>query len=84
MVRILKEQPDWAETLRSVPLDEEVLNLPAHFDQLTEQFNRFVQETPENNRLANERLARSEEQFNRMAGRFANFEGGNYEQGVAN
>ena len=51
--RILQEQPEWVATLRSLLLTEELLNLPA-------QFAEFVQETRENNRVANERLTRLE------------------------
>ena len=54
LARILTEQPEWASTLRSLLLTESLLNLPA-------QFAEFVQETRENNRVANERLTRLEE-----------------------
>ncbi len=69
LVRILKEQPEWTETLRSILLAEELLNLPARFamlserfTMLSEQFAEFVQETRENNRVVNIRLAQQEEQ----------------------
>ena len=44
LVRILKEQPEWADTIRSILLTEELLNLPARFAE-------FVQLTQESNRL---------------------------------
>ncbi len=168
LVRILKEQPEWTETLRSILLAEELLNLPARFAMLSErftmlseqfatlserfimlseqfatlsgQFAEFVQETRENNRVVNIRLAQQEEQtqllreqvrqlaertqlleeqtqqltertqlleeqtrllgeqtqqlteqtriltqrFNRLEGRFSNFEGDSYERKVRN
>ena len=56
LARILKEQPEWAATLRGLLLTEELLNLPA-------QFAEFVQETRESNRLANARLTQLETQF---------------------
>ena len=49
LARILKEQPEWADTIRSLLLSEELLNLPA-------QFAEFVQLTQESNRITNERL----------------------------
>ena len=49
LLRIIKEQPEWAEAVRGALLSEEVLSLP-------ERFNEFVQLTRENNRIANERL----------------------------
>ena len=49
LLRIIKEQPEWAEAVRGALLSEELLSLP-------ERFNEFVQLTRENNRIANERL----------------------------
>ena len=98
LARILKEQPEWAATLRGLLLTEELLNLPA-------QFAEFVQETRESNRLANERQTQLEEltriinerlihveeytrslneRMNRLEGRFSNYEGIQYEHGVRN
>ena len=67
LARILREQPEWATTLRSLLLTEELLNLPNRFaelaqqvSELSQQFSEFILETRENNRLANERLTRLE------------------------
>lgn len=49
LARILKEQPEWADTIRGILLGEAVLNLPA---QLTE----FIQVTQETNRQVREEL----------------------------
>ena len=54
LVRILRENPDWAEAVRSVLLTQELLSLP-------ERFNEFVELTRENNELVNRRLERLEE-----------------------
>ena len=96
LVRILKEQPEWADTIRSILLTEELLNLPARFAE-------FVQLTQESNRLINERLTQIDTRvdhletaqtetnqqltqlntrMNRMEGRFSNLEGSDYERKV--
>ena len=75
LVRILKEQPEWADTIRGILLTEELLDLPARFAE-------FVQLTQESHRLINERLTQMETRMNRMEGRFSNFEGSDYERKV--
>lgn len=55
LARILKEQPEWADTIRGILLGEAVLNLPA---QLTE----FIQVTQEANRQMREELAQLAQQ----------------------
>ena len=96
LVRILKEQPEWADTIRSILLTEELLNLPARFAE-------FVQLTQESNRLINERLIHIDTRVDRLEtgqtennqqltqlntrmgrleGRFSNFEGSDYERKV--
>ena len=49
LIRIIREDPAWAEALRSVLLSKELLELP-------ETFAAFVSETRENFRLVNQRL----------------------------
>ena len=49
LIRIIRQDPDWAEALRSVLLSKELLALP-------ETFAAFVSETRENARLVNQRL----------------------------
>ncbi len=82
LARILNEQPEWADTIRSLLLSEELLNLPARFAE-------FVQLTQESNRITNERLERLETvvgqlatRTGRLEGRFSNFEGSDYERRV--
>ena len=54
LIRILQEDPAWAEAVRSVLLTQELQSLP-------ERFDRFVELTRENNELVNRRLERLEE-----------------------
>ena len=82
LARILKEQPEWADMIRSLLLSEELLNLPARFAE-------FVQLTQESNRITNERLGNLETivgqlatRTGRLEGRFSNFEGSDYERRV--
>ena len=87
LVRILREQPAWAEAVRAVLLTDDLLDLPARFDrfvQSQEETNRGLSETlaelkeiSEDNR---QRLARLEGRFGRMEGRVGNFEGLHYER----
>ena len=49
LIRIIRQDPDWAEALRSVLLSKELLALP-------ETFAAFVSETRENLRIVNQRL----------------------------
>ena len=53
LIRVLKEEPEWAEALRNLLLSQEFLELPA-------RFQAFVRVTEENNRLMRERLDRVE------------------------
>ena len=52
-VRILRENPDWVETIRSILLSKELLELP-------ERFAAFVETTNQNFQLVNQRLDRLE------------------------
>ena len=49
IARILREQPEWADTIRGLLLDQQLLGLPS-------QFAEFIEVTRESNRLINERL----------------------------
>ena len=89
LVRILREQPAWAEAVRSVLLTDDLLDLPARFD-------RFVQSQEETNRRLSETLVQQAElltelkeisedtrqRLNRAEGRLGNFEGGQYERTI--
>ena len=63
LVRILQEQPQWAETLRGVLLGRELLELP-------EEFARFVKLTQTNFELVNARLDQVDQRFDQVDQRF--------------
>ena len=96
LARILREQPAWADTLRSLLLSDDLLDLPARFD-------RFIQSQEETNRHLSEMLSQQSEMLaelkeisednrqrlnslesrtNRMEGRLGNLEGGQYERNI--
>ena len=54
--RILQENPEWAETLRSLLLSREVLTQPEKMAQLTERLDQFILEIREQNRRAAARM----------------------------
>ena len=73
LVKILREQPEWAETLRSVLLSKELLELPEKLAQLTAQVTRltsrleeFIAEQREINRRFAEQLAQLTAQVSRL------------------
>ena len=80
--RIIREQPEWADAIRSLLLGKELLELP-------ERFAQFVQLTTENFQLVHQRLDnletrmdRLEVRMDRLEGRFGNFEGSEYERRI--
>ncbi len=94
--RIIREQPEWADTIRSLLLGQELLELP-------ERFAEFVQLTTENFRLVHQRLDNLDTRMDsldtrmdnldtrmdnldtrmdRLEGRFGNFEGNDYERRI--
>lgn len=66
LARILEEHPEWAETLRSLLLTKELLELPAQFAAFVQEMREFVRVTQEQNRRTDERLARLESQQSEM------------------
>ena len=66
LVKILREQPEWAETLRAVLLTKELLELPEKLAQLTARFEEFVALQTETNQRVAEQLARLTEQVTRL------------------
>ena len=66
LVKILREQPEWAETLRAVLLTKELLELPEKLAQLTARFEEFVALQTETNQRVAEQLARLTEQQTRL------------------
>lgn len=78
-VRILRENPDWVETIRSILLSKELLELP-------ERFAAFVETTNQNFQLVNQRLDRLEADVAglkadmiQVKGRLDNLSGSDYE-----
>ena len=61
LARILDEHPEWVDTLRSLLLTRETLDLPAALDRLTELVNDSIREQRETNQRADQRLARLDE-----------------------
>ena len=88
-VRIIRDQPEWNDTIRGIRLDRELLDLP-------QRFAEFVRVTEENNRLVAERLARMESdladmkewgnettlRLDNIDGRLGNLEGAELERRV--
>ena len=64
IVRILREQPEWADALRGILLSEEILKLP-----------EMVAELVESNKLIHERLDRLEGRMDRLEGRMDRLDG---------
>ena len=96
LVRILREQPAWAEAVRAVLLTDDLLDLPARFDRFVQSFDHFVQSQEEinraqeeTNRHLSELLAELKEisesnrqRLNRAEGRLGNLEGEQYERTI--
>ena len=70
LARILRDRPDWADTLRSLLLTQELLELPARFAQMVDAMNTM---TPKLDRLQ-EGQNRLEEKQDRMDTRLLNVE----------
>ena len=66
LVKILREQPEWAETLRSVLLSKELLELPENLAQLTVRLEEFIAQQTETNRSVAEQLAQLTAQVSRL------------------
>ena len=64
LARILAERPEWSDTLRSLLLTKEILDLPTALAQLTRVVNDFIQEQREINQRADARLSRLEQVVN--------------------
>ncbi len=66
LVKILREQPEWAETLRSVLLSKELLEMPEKLAQLTVRLEEFIAQQTETNRSVAEQLAQLTAQVSRL------------------
>ena len=63
LARILREHPEWRDTIRGLVLGDEVLTLP-------EKLASFIEATDRNFQLVHERFDRMDERFDRMDERF--------------
>ena len=68
LARILKEHPEWAETLRSLLLTRELVELPEKVAQLTERVDRLIrwlEEFVREQRETNRELREQQQELNR-------------------
>ncbi len=95
LVRILREQPAWAEAVRAVLLTEDLLDLPARFDRFIQSQEETNQRQEETNRRLSELITQQSEmlaelkeisddtrqRLTSLEGRFTRLEGrfGNFE-----
>ena len=96
LARILRDQPTWAEALRSLLLTQDLLDLPGRFDRFVEAQREASEAQQETNRLTDRRLNAIEGRLDgidgrldgidgrldRMDGRMGNLQGGQYERTV--
>ena len=68
LARILREHPEWRDTIRGLVLGDEVLTLP-------EKLASFIEATDRNFQLVHERFDRMDERFDRMDERFNKMDG---------
>ena len=96
LIRILRDQPTWAEALRAILLTQELMDLPGRFDRFVEAQQKANEAQQETNRLTDQRLNAIEGRLDgidgrldgidgrldRMDGRMGNLQGGQYERTV--
>ena len=71
LVKVLREQPEWAETLRAILLTQELLELPEKLARLTTRVEEFIAQQTETNRLVAEFIAEQKETNRRVAEQLA-------------
>ena len=71
LARILREQPEWVDTLRSLLLTQELLELPSRVAELVQAIEAM-----------NQRLDGMGGRLDSLEGRFSNLEGNDYERRV--
>ena len=82
LIRILRDQPTWAEALRAILLTQELLDLPGRFDRFVEAQQKANEAQQETNRLTDQRLNAIEGRLDRVEGQLGNLQGGQYERTV--
>lgn len=69
-VRIINEDPEWADAVRGVLLGQDLLELPARFNEYMAAFNEYVatlvEALAESNRVARARFEVLEQRFDKM------------------
>ena len=71
LLRVLRENPEWREAVRSLILGEEHLHLPQALQKLTETVDRFVASQERFNQNALARLGRMEGDISTLKGNYA-------------
>ena len=91
LARILRDHPTWAEALRALLLNQDLMDLPERFDRFVQEqrefdgsMETFVQEQREFNESQRAFNERAEGRFNALQGAVDNLAGPNYEMKVAN
>ena len=65
-VRIINEDPEWADAVRGVLLGQDLLDLPARFNEYMASFNEYVATLAESNRVARARFEVLEQRFDKL------------------
>ena len=68
LLRALRENPEWKEAVRREILSEELMNLPARFDQFAAKTDQFIEEQRQFNATVEGFMARTDQRFARMEG----------------
>lgn len=68
LLRVLRENPEWKAEVRREILTEELLNLPARFDQFVAKTEQFIDEQRQFNATVEGFMARTDQRFARMEG----------------
>ncbi len=68
LLRVLRERPEWKEAVRREILSEQLMNLPARFDQFVEEQQRFNEEQRQFNESVEGFMTRTDQRFARMEG----------------
>ena len=82
LARILRDQPTWAEALRSLLLTQDLLDLPGRFDRFVETQREFNQAQQKANEAQEETNRLTDRRLNAIEGQIGNLQGGQYERSV--
>ena len=82
LIRILRDQPTWAEALRAILLTQELLDLPGRFDRFVEAQREFNQAQQKANEAQQETNRLTDQRLNAIEGQLGNLQGNQYERTV--